>query len=55
MKHRIFFGIVGTLDVYSPPVGDDQMSSAYIWLSSGVINSSMPNYGVIHAGWQVFL
>ncbi|RHN40360.1 putative neprosin activation peptide [Medicago truncatula] len=55
IRGRIFFGVKGNLDVYNPPVDDHQMSSAYIYVSTGESSIPVPNHMFIHAGWQVFL
>ncbi|XP_057452706.1 uncharacterized protein LOC130744549 [Lotus japonicus] len=51
LTQKVYFGINGTISVYTPTIGKDQMSSAYIWVSNG----TDPNYeNNIQAGWQVF-
>jgi hypothetical protein len=54
-KSTTLFGIAGSINVYNPSIETGQMSSAYIWLSSGETNTPVNDHMFIHAGWQVFL
>ncbi|XP_061338521.1 protein neprosin-like [Gastrolobium bilobum] len=50
-KDTSYYGVSGTISTYNPTVtSQDQMSGAYIWVSTGTDDS----ISIIFTGWQVY-